>query len=173
MKSLVFKGILIFSLALNAAVAFVVVRHVWSSRQLALDTQPIVSPAVVEGLPVQSTDPVGMREFREKQRRLMDKKVEVLDIIAAHPGDLSPAQKSIDELLILRTQMERAALARISRIMASIPEDKRPEFLARLKNRACRGPGMMGPGGPGRKHRGPMMGSENAEPLVAPPPAGK
>ncbi len=173
MKSLVFKGILIFSLALNAAVAVRVVRHVWSIRHIALDTQPIVSPVVVQDLPVESTDPVGMREFREKQRRLMDKKVEVLDIIAAHPGDLSPAQKSIDELLILRTQMERAALARISRIMASMPEGKRPEFLARLKNRACRGPGMMGPGGPGRKGRDHMMGPENAEPRSVVSPAEK
>lgn len=163
MKSWVFKGVLIFSLALNAAVAFVVVRHVWTSRQLAVDAQPFASPAVVEGVPGDSPDPVGMREFREKQRMLIDKKVEVLDLIAAHPGDLSAAQKSIDDLLILRTQTERAALARISRIMASMPEDRRPEFLARLKNKACRGPGMMGPGGHGRKGRGPMMGPENVE----------
>lgn len=173
MKSLLFKGILIFSLALNAAVGFVVVRHVWYSRQLAMDPQPLVPPAVMAGLPAESSDPMGMREFREKQRLLMEKKAEVLDLIAARPGDLSNAQSSIDELMALRTQTERAALARISRIMASMPEDRRAEFLANLKKRACRGPGMMGPGGPGRKHRGPLMGPGNMEPPVGAPPVDK
>jgi len=161
MKSVIFKGVLVFSLALNAAVGFVVVRHVWYSHQLAVDTQPLVPSAVVADLPGDSPDAKGIRAFREKQRLLVEKKAQVLDLIAARPGDLSNAQGAIDELMVLRMQMERAALARISRIMAWMPEERRAEFLANLKNRACRGPGMIGPGGPGRKHRGPMMGPED------------
>ena len=94
----------------------------------------------------------------QTRRRIQEKKLEVLDLIAKNPGDINAADQGINELIALKGQMERDALARIGKIMADLPEEKRQEFLSFLKNRTCRGPGMgfgrgrrpdMGPAGSG------------------------
>lgn len=171
MKSVVWKAILVFSLALNIAVAGTVGWRLWRAQQWLGDAGPAGPSALFSGEAkhaLQAPDaPFSRREIQEKRRLIQEKKSEILDMIAAHPGDLSPVQQHIDELVNLQRQMETAALARISKIMAQLPDEKRQQFLAALKNRACRGPGMMGQCGAGRMGpKGRPMGPDH---LFKPP----
>lgn len=153
MKSLVWKAVLVFSLALNSAVAATVGYYLWRGYGSFGSTTIIAGPCFSgEAQRVLETPDAQLcrREMMEKRRRVQEKKSKVLDIIAANPGNLEPAKRHIDELLLLQAQMQTAALSRISKIMAGLPEEERQQFLATLKNRACRGPGMMGPCGFGR-----------------------
>jgi len=156
MKSFFWKAVLVFSLVLNAAVAGTLGYHLWwwygwfrnplhpaaPSSFSAENNRALEAP---DGAP-------SRRELQEKRRVVIEKKGEVLDTIAAHPGDLEAIKPYLDELLQLQAQMETAALTRISKVMAKLPEEKRQQFLTALKNRACRGPGIMGRG---FGHRGP------------------
>jgi len=171
MKSVFWKALLVFSLALNVAVAGTVGWRLWRAQQW-LGAPPAPEPsALFSGEAkhaLQAPDaPFSRREIQEKRSLIQQKKSEILDLIAAHPGDLTPVQQHIDELLNLQRQMETAALARISKIMAQLPEEKRQQFLAIVKNRACRSPGMMGPCEPGRK--GPKGRRMGPDPLFKPP----
>lgn len=150
MKSLVWKGVFVFSIALNVAVASTVGYHLW--RVHGWYSEPGYNiPAQFFGTETKQAlekpeATFSRTELQEKRRRLQEKKKQVLDIIAAHPGDLEPAKAQIEELIRLQAQMETAALVRISKIMAELPSEKRQQFLVTLTNRACRGPGMKGRG---------------------------
>lgn len=170
MKSALFKGLLVFSLLINAAVFGTLLWCLWLEPR----------PHAIANDPRQTFNQSDFRYIRnmwkgndraalmETRRKIQEKKLEVLDLIAGNPGDLKAVDKNIDELLVLRARMERTALAGISKTMAELPDDKRQEFLSFLKNRACGGPGMgMGHGrgrghgfGPGGVEPCPVMGPE-------------
>lgn len=144
MKNLVFKGLFAFSLLLNVAVAITLGWHAWYRSGLP--------PTVNDQARNPRSDDVhymknlwkgnGRADLMEARKKVQDKKLEVLDLIAKNPGNLEFADKNINELVMLRGNMERIALTRISKIMVDLPEDKRQEFLTFLKNRACGMPGM-------------------------------
>jgi hypothetical protein len=147
MKSPLFKLVFAFSLLLNAAVVGTVGWHLWR------DHPPIGSTNF--GAPeIGEMDFREMRKFMNKngparmgeiRRRFQEKKEQVLDIIAGNPSNLKAAEPHIQELLTLRSEMEREALTRISKAISMMPPEKRGAFVAFLKKRSC-GPGMM-PGG--------------------------
>ena len=78
----------------------------------------------------------------ELRSRISEKRAEALDLLAANPGNFEAAETKIVDLVALTGQMERQAAARISKVMADLPDEKRQEFLAFLKARAAFGPGM-------------------------------
>lgn len=153
MKRSLFTGVLIFSLALNLAVAVTVGRHIWQQRAVAADSSP-KGPTLTRNDVRQIGDMMPQQRFQsmmQARQQILDKKSEVLDKIARNPGDLKAVEPAITELFDLRNNVERQALARISHIMGSLPEEKRVAFLEFLKSRACGGAGMgWGRGG----HRG-------------------
>lgn len=153
MKRPLFTGILIFSLALNIAVAATVGWHLWQQRAVA-QVPTVSGPALTQQDVRQIGDmmPQQRRQWMMQARRqVLDKKSQVLDQIARNPGDLKAVEPTIRELLDLKNTMERQALVRISLIMGNLPEEKRAAFLDFLKTRACGGGGM----GWGRgRHRG-------------------
>jgi len=151
MKRTVLTLVLIFSLALNVAVAATMAWHVWQERKAAPAQTAVVSPLT-------SADMTRLKriwrdeiraQMAESRERIRIKKMEILDLIAKTPGDMRPAENSIQELAALRGKMERDALERISKIAAELPEGKREAFISYVKDRACMGPGM----GPGRWKR--------------------
>ncbi len=156
MRSFIWKAVCVFSLVLNAAVVVSVGYHLWSSygwfgRQLTAGA-PESLPDDVKRAMDAPEGAISKKEMREKRRLLMEKKSEILDMIAAHPGDISAIKPRIDELLQLQAEVETAALTRISKVMAQLPEDKRQQFLSAIKSRACKGPAI---GGAGFGHKGP------------------
>ncbi len=180
MNSVVWKAVLVFSLSLNVAVAGTIGWRLWRAQQWLGDagapgTSMLFSGEAKHAL--QASDaPFSRQEMQEKRRLIQEKKSEILDMIAAHPGDLSPIQQHMDELSNLQKQMDTAALARISKIMAELPDEKRQQFLATLKKRTCRAPGMMGPCDAGHKghkgagHKGSRGRSMSPDPLFKSPP---
>ena len=161
MKNTLLKVLFIFSLVINAAVAFTMGWHLWVERRPhASDNSsgPVVGP---EGFRQMRNMMAGndRSSLMQTRRRIQEKKLEVLDLIAKNPGDINAADHGINELIALKGQMERDALARIGKIMTDLPEEKRLEFLNFLKNRTCRGPGM----GFGRGRR-PDMGPTGSGP---------
>lgn len=146
MRRIFFISLLVFSLALNVAVAVTLGWHIRQERIYA-------QGAPAQGPTLTRTDISRISEMMPQQRRqwmmqarqqILDKKSQVLDQIAGNPGNLQAVEPAIKELLDMRNDVERQALARISHIMGSLPEEKRPAFLAFLKNRACRGGRGMG-----------------------------
>jgi len=161
MKKAVFIGLFIFSAAINLAVAATVGWHLWWQSRAFLDPGPAATGASAltrEDFRSirQMWPPEARTKMMEARNRIMEKNLEVLDIIAKHPGDLRPADRQINELQLLKGQMDREAFARISKILATLPEEKREAFALFVKTRACTGPGMgMGRGrGPGFGPRG-------------------
>jgi hypothetical protein len=144
MKRPLFTGILIFSLALNVAVAVTVGWHLWQQRAVAAvptATGPTLTQQDVQQ--ISEMMPQQRRQWMMQARQqVLDKKSQVLDQIARNPGDLKAVEPTIQELLELKNTMERQALVRISLIMGSLPEEKRAGFLEFLKTRACGGGGM-------------------------------
>lgn len=153
MRRIFFIGVFVFSLALNIAVAATLGWHIWRERSLA-------EAPVAQGPTLSQMDVRQISEMMPQQRRqwmmqarqqILEKKSEVLDQIARNPGNLQAVEPAVKELLDMRNDVERQALARISLIMGNLPEEKRAAFLAFLKSRACVGDGM----GWGRgRHRG-------------------
>jgi uncharacterized membrane protein len=150
MKKTIFVGLFIFSLVLNFAVAGTLGWHVWKEGSFRGEPQ-------VQGAEVSKEDFRQIRKamssqngstLMETRQKIIQKNTELLDLISQNPGDVSAAEAKIKELTALKEQMERRAIARISTVMASLPEEKRRAFLVLLKNRACMMPGMgMGRGG--------------------------
>ncbi|MFH0959882.1 MAG: periplasmic heavy metal sensor [Pseudomonadota bacterium] len=168
MKKAFFVGLLIFSLLINLSVGIVVVRHWWFKP----DTR---NNDILRACPALSSQDVknisgAWHETRQAimaaRKELNSKRAEVLDLIAANPGDLKPAEAAIQEMINLRAALELKTFTRVSQTMASLPPEKREAFLDFLKNRTCR---MRGPGNgfdkrgrPGRRspEGGPRNGPE-------------
>jgi len=55
---------------------------------------------------------------------------EALDLLAANPWNPEAVEPKIRDLAALTVQMERQAAARISKVMAALPDEKRQEFLS-------------------------------------------
>jgi hypothetical protein len=149
MKKTLFIGIFVFSLVLNLAVAVTLGWHVWKERSVTAGN--MIASSDKPEAPVNPEDIRGIRRIMAQQDRtglletrakLTAKNLEVLDLIAKNPQDLSAAEPQIKELFALKEQMERQAFSRISKTMIVLPEEKRQVFLTVLKNRACRMPRM-------------------------------
>ena len=158
MKRTVFIGLFIFSIVLNVAVAATLGWHIWNQGSFG-------GGPFIQNEPVAKADFHQIRQIMasqdrsallETRQRVIEKNAELLDMIARNPGNLSAAESTIKELTGLREQMERQAIAKISIVMASLPEDKRQSLLGLLKNRACMGPGMGFGRGRGPHGRGGM-----------------
>ncbi len=135
MKKTIFVGLFIFSLVLNFAVAATLGWQVWKEGSFRGAPQP-------PGAEVSNEDFRQIRKamsaqngsaLMETRQQIMQKNAELLDLVARNPGDLNAAEVKIRELAALKEQMERRAIARISTVMASLPEEKRQAFLAFLK----------------------------------------
>ncbi|MBI4965584.1 MAG: periplasmic heavy metal sensor [Desulfomonile tiedjei] len=158
MKKAVFIGLFIFSMAINLAVAATVGWHLWLQRGAGMGAGPSAAgTATLTREDFRTIRQMWPREARaqmmEARSRIMEKNLEVLDEIAKHPGDIRAADPKINELHVLKGQIDREAFLRISQTLASLPDEKRQAFALFLKNRTCMGPGMgmgRGPGfGPG------------------------
>jgi len=165
-KKALLTGIFIFSLALNAATVATLGWHLWTAQRS-------VPPGTNGDAPLARQDvkdiyrlwPDSARvSMRELKGRIREKRAEVLDAIAANPGNPQAAEKSVRELVNLREQLERQALAGISSVMAHLPQEKREAFLSFLKNRARMGPGM------GMGHGRHMRGGHGCAPPLCPTP---
>jgi hypothetical protein len=176
MKKGLFMALFAFSLALNIAVAGTIVWHLWFFDR---------SPAAGDGVqgPLSENDfrmirgmwtSDGPRQLMEKRQTIIEKKAELLDLIAAKPQDSKGAEKALNELDRLKAEEERMATERIRQIMERLPEDRRAAFLTFLKDRACP---MMGSGMGGRRQMGPGPGWRGGQcicpkhPTGAPTPA--
>ncbi|MBI5248503.1 MAG: periplasmic heavy metal sensor [Desulfomonile tiedjei] len=169
MKRIIFIGLFIFSIVLNVAVAATLGWHIWNEGSFGAGSLTQEAPIVKEDLRQirQAMSAQDRTALMETRQRVIDKNVELLDVIAKNPGNLSAAESKIKELAGLRELMERQALARISTVMASLPEEKRQAFVVVLKKRACmmpvmgygRGGGRRGPGRGGMECR-PTPGGE-------------
>lgn len=140
MKKGLFVGLLIFSLLINVSVGIVIARHWWHvQKRTVMDPTecPALSGDDVQKISQTWSGPskIGIMQTR---RDLMTKKAEVLDLIAANPGDLKPAENAIREMINLRSELEQKTLDRISHTMASLEPEKRAAFLEFLKQRTCR-----------------------------------
>jgi hypothetical protein len=174
MKKAIFVGILIFSLALNAAVAATVGWYYWKQSQWASEADKGFAQATA--LTTDDVQTIRQMWPRDEHMRMMDmrrkimaKNAEVIDAIVQHPGDMGPADQKIRELMAVRGEMEREAFSRMSTILATLPPDKRESFAQFIRTRCCMGRGMgrgMGPGmGPGMgRGMGPGYGQGPMEP---------
>jgi hypothetical protein len=145
MKKGLLAALLIFSLALNVAVAGTVGWYLWYAPAAVQQRQqvPSVTLSQDDARLIASLWPSKRRAAMMQMRQeLVKKKTEILEMIAQNPGNIQAVEPQINELTALRGQMERQALAKISTIMAGLPPEKRQTFLAFLKTRACMGPGM-------------------------------
>lgn len=155
MNKTVVTGVFIFSLALNLAVAGTLGWHWW------METHPPQAALSAHEMPFSKQEWKQLRrawhggEGREAMGKIFAKRAEVFDTLAANPGNPAAAEKSVNELIAMRSEMEKRAFADLTQILASLPEEKRAQFLAFLKSRVRMGPGMgMRPCGP-RMMRGP------------------
>ncbi len=144
MKKALITAIFVFSVVLNLAVAGTLGWHYWEMQRQpvfpsAADTKLTDSDFRFIRKQCMCEGPGTMLELR---RRISEKRAEALDLLAANPGNSEAAEPKIQDLVALSGQMERQAAARISRVMAALPDEKRQEFLAFLKARAAFGPGM-------------------------------
>ncbi|MBM4327856.1 MAG: periplasmic heavy metal sensor [Deltaproteobacteria bacterium] len=145
MKRGLFIALFAFSVALNIAVAGTLAWHLWLS-----DRSPAAAAAVQGPLTESDFRTIrgmwksdGPRQLMEKRQVVLQKKADLLDLIAEKPQDPKAADKALDELNALKAEEERMAAERIRQIMQGLPEEKRAAFLTFLKDRACP---MMGPG---------------------------
>jgi hypothetical protein len=155
MNRTVLTGFFIFSLALNLAVAGTLGWHWWQ------ETHPTQLAASAQGMPFSPQEWMQLRHkvwqkeqrgaWHELRQEMFAKRSEVLDLIAANPGNPAAGEKSLDELIALRGRMEKKAMTDLAHLLANLPEEKRAQFLAFLKSRACGGPGM------GMRHGGRRM----------------
>lgn len=144
MKRIIFVGLFIFSIVLNIAVAATLGWHLWRQNSFtegaSLQEQPMTREdwRQLKNM-MSSQDRSALREARLK---VIEKKLELLDMMAKNPGNLQAVEPTIKELAVLKERVERQAIARISAAMAAMPEDRRQTFAALLKKRACTMPGM-------------------------------
>jgi uncharacterized membrane protein len=160
MRRIAIIVLFVFSLALNVAVAVTLGWHMWMERNSSLTLQSAGSALTNEDFSkMRKMVPADMRRrMMEMQRACFAKRLEVLTAIASAPEDSGTAEQRIVELQALRVKADQEAFERIRNVMASLPAEKRQEFLEFLKNRCCMGPGMgpgMGRGMGGRMRGGP------------------
>ncbi len=148
MKKSFFFGLLIFSLALNLAVAATVVWRLLEGRSAASSSTPQSSLNVQEMQEITKLFQKNVQtSILATRNRMMEKRVEILDTIAQKPGDFDAVAKSVDELNGLKAKVERDAILEITKTAAGLPPQKRLMFLDMLKTRTCMGPGRgCGPG---------------------------
>lgn len=147
-------GVLIFSLALNFAVAGTLVWKLWlADRFYGTPAIPGTPLTRSDFRRIASTSGNGQwQSMRQYRQQILQKNAEILDIIAANSDDPEASAKAVDELVALKGSLERQSIERIRRIVASLPEEKKSAFIEFMKQRTCMGPGM----GWGRgRHRGP------------------
>ena len=161
MRRTVFIVLFAFSLSMNLAVGATVVWHLWHTKpsEAPLD----LSISALNRDDVKQISDVLPRQRRIEmmkiRRKIQEKKLEVLELIARNPGNLNAAEQKIDELVQLRGQLEKQALTRISEVMVNLPPERRSAFLGFLRNRACMGHGMgYGMGRRMMRGMGPGMG---------------
>jgi len=159
MKKVFFVGLLVFSLLINVSVGIVIARHWWLKHDTPdkdmLSSCPALSSQDVKSI---SGDWYDARQaIMATRKELHSKRAEVLDLVAANPGDLKPAEGAIQDMINLRAGLELQILQRVSKTMASLPPEKREAFLDFLKRRTCR---MKGAG----KGRGKMGGADCCPP---------
>ncbi len=170
MSKILFTGAFVFSLALNLAVAGTLGWHWWRARLLPRPDLPAQEMPLTRQEWKQLRQARHGAEERAAMAKILAKRAEVFDLLVANPGDSRAAEKSVNELIAMRSEMEKQAFADLTRILANLPEEKRAQFLAFLKSRACRGPGM------GMRHGGPRMmrcPGGSPRPQAAPPPDAK
>jgi hypothetical protein len=172
-------GVFVFSLVLNAATLATLGWHLWAEKRFAATAPTVDAPLGRKDLKdIYRLWPNSVRaNMRELKMQIRAKRVEMLDTIAANPGNPQAAEKSMREFSALRDQMERQALVTLSEVLANLPPEKRDALVAHLKSRTRLGPGM-GPDmglGHGRHFRRrhlkedpPLQGPESAEPPAAP-----
>ncbi len=142
MKNKLFFGLLIFSLALNLAVAGTVGWHIIAERNaVALSDTP--TPSQEEMVQIRTALQKNlMGKLVGTRDQIVEKRIEILSLIAQNPGDLAAVEKSVNELNSLKSEIEKDAIAEISKTAAELPAQKRAVFLEMIKNRTCMGPGM-------------------------------
>jgi hypothetical protein len=159
MKKILFFTIFIFSLILNLAVAATLGWHFFGNKHRPLDMQATESSLTDDDFKLigrccmQNGPPKMVMDLRQK---IIEKKVEVLELLAKNPGEPGVAEKKLGELTALSGQMEGEAAKRISKVKAALPVEKRDAFLNFLKNRTAMG---FGPG----MHRGPCRCADPAQ----------
>lgn len=170
MKKAIITAIFVFSVVLNLAVAGTLGWYYWGVR-----TQPAFPSAVDSKLTVADFRIIrkqcmcdGPGPMTQLRRRISEKRAEALDLLAANPGNPDPAEPKIRELVALTEKVEMQAAARISKVMAALPDEKRRDFLAFLKARAAFGPGM---GFGGGMRRRPGRGWHDPDQAPCPPQA--
>jgi hypothetical protein len=133
-KRMLFAGLFIFSLAANLAVAVTLGWYYWRPTPAA-SAETYVEPPFNKKEMKRLHGMWPRKQMLEFRRKIMEKRAEILDEIAANPGNPKAADKSFNELVTLRAEMERKAMAHFSAIMANLPEEKRRAFVAFLKQR--------------------------------------
>jgi hypothetical protein len=144
MKKAVITAVFVFSVVLNLAVAGTLGWHYWEVQR-----QPAV-PSLTDSKLTKADFKLIRRQclcddmgpMAELRTRINEKRVEALDLLAANPGNPEAAEPKIRDMVALTGQMEMQAAARMSRVMAALPDEKRQEFVTFLKARAAFGPGM-------------------------------
>lgn len=154
MKRRLLIGAFVFSVALNLAAASTVAWRFWRAP-----FHPCFPPEGYQALTPKDFDeirrlarPDTPHPKREKHRRIHEKRAEIIDILAREPENLAAIEKPLAELGSLRANSDRAAMLRLSRIMARLSPEKRESFASFLKHRPFAGKGMgmgkgMGPDG--------------------------
>jgi len=155
MKRAVWISIFVFSLALNLAVAATVGRYLWIDRRASVAGDGGVSALTSED--VRQIRKLCLKHngaaMMEARNKILEKNFQLLDLIAKEPVNASAVEQSVNELIELKRQTEKEAIARIANTMAALPPEKRQAFVVFLKNRSCMMSGMdldRG-GGPGRR----------------------
>jgi Heavy-metal resistance len=169
MKKAVWIGVFVFSLALNLAVAATLGRHLWMQHSSAAAADmggPALTPGDFERIRTLCLKHNGAA-MMETRNKILEKNFHLLDLIAKNPDDSPAVQQAVNELIELKRNAEREAIARITRVMAALPPEKRQAFVAFLKNRSCMMPAM----GFGRGGRGWSGGSMGPCPMR--PPMGR
>jgi Spy/CpxP family protein refolding chaperone len=151
-----------FSVVLNVAVAGTLMWHWWAwDRGMTPQRSDSQALPSVDLRDMKMLVPSDWRaQMMENREKILEKRRDVLDLIAKDPGNPEAADKALDELGSLRAQQEKIAIRRMSKMMAAMPPEKRQAFVQLMKDRTCMGPGMGmgrgGCGGPGMRMRGPI-----------------
>ena len=150
MRSTLITVAFVFSLVLNVAVAGTLVWH-WWAQDRGLGFPGSQAPAL-KTLDLQEMKMLWSSDWRakmmENREKILEKRRDVLDLIAQDPDNPSAADKALEEVSRLKAQQERMAVERMRTMMAAMPAEKRQAFVQFMKDRTCMGPGMgMGRGG--------------------------
>jgi hypothetical protein len=169
MKKAIWIGVFVFSLALNLAVAATLSRQLWfqHSSSAAIDA---AVPALTRG-DVEEIRKLCLKHngaaMMQARNKILEKNFHLLDLIAKDPSDSSAVEQGVNELIELKRNAEKEAIARITNVMVALPPEKRQAFVTFMKNRSCMMPAMgfgrNGPGLPGGAGPCPMRSSGGQE----------